>query len=65
MDLRAVIDSDRLAKCQSAGTDYLPGRFTAWGAREYVLKSNGYGLAVYISPLNYPFYTQDLPVGFA
>lgn len=34
IDLRAVIDPDRLDKYRGAGIDYLPGRFTAWGARE-------------------------------
>ena len=57
VDLVSALDPDNVEKHRNASTDYLPGNFTAWGAREYV-PSHIDAASPYISPLNYPFYTK-------
>ena len=59
VDLLSALESDSLDKHPSASTDYLPGNFTAWGAREYV-PSRLDTASPYISPLNHPFYTKTI-----
>ena len=57
LDLLSALDPDSVDKHRSASTDYLPGNFTAWGAREYV-PSQMDAASPYMSPLNHPFYTK-------
>ena len=57
LDLLSALNPDSLDNHRSASTDYLPGIFTAWGAREYV-PSQMDAASPYISPLNHPFYTK-------
>ena len=57
VDLVSASNPDSLDKHRNASTDYLPGNFTAWGAREYV-PSQMDAASPCISPLNYPFYTK-------
>ena len=57
VDLLSALNPDSLDKHRSASTDYLPGNFTAWGARAYV-PSQMDAASPYISPLNHPFYTK-------
>ena len=59
VDLSSALDPDNVDKHPSASTDYLPGNFTAWGAREYVPSQLG-AASPYISPLNHPFYTKTI-----
>ena len=57
LDLLSALDPDSVDKHRSASTDYLPGNFTSWGAREYVPSQMDVA-SPYISPLNHPFYTK-------
>ena len=57
VDLVSAINPENLNKHCKASTDYLPGNFTAWGAREYV-PSQMDAASPYISPLNHPFHTE-------
>ena len=59
VDLSSALNPDNVDKHPGASTDYLPGNFTAWGAREYVPSQLG-AASPYISPLNHPFYTKTI-----
>ena len=59
IDLLSALDPDNVDKHPSASTDYVPGNFTAWGAREYV-PSHLDAASPYISPLNHPFHTKTI-----
>ena len=59
IDLLSARNPDNVDKHPSARTDYLPGNFTAWGAREYV-PSHLDATSPYISPLNHPFHTKTI-----
>ena len=59
IDLASALDPDIMDKHPSAVTDYLPGNFTAWGARAYVPRQLD-AASPYISPLNHPFHTETI-----
>lgn len=59
VDLVSARNPDSVDKHRNTRTDWLPGNFTAWGAREYV-PSQMDAASPYISPLNHPFYTKTL-----
>ena len=59
VDLVSALDPDSMDKHPSASTDYLPGNFTAWGAREYVPRQLD-AASPYVSPLNHPFHTKTI-----
>ena len=59
IDLASALDPDIMDKHPSAVTDYLPGNFTAWGARAYVPRQLD-AASPYISPLNHPFHTATI-----
>ena len=59
IDLVSALDPNNMDQHPSAVTDYLPGIFTAWGARAYVPRRLD-AASPYISPLNHPFHTETI-----